>query len=641
MFLHQALRQIRKNYGCALFAAFLLLPTTGLASTGKLTLAWDPCPDTAGYRLHYGSRPGSYDSHIDVGLKTVHTVEGLNQGTYFFVVTAYNRSGGESGYSNEVQFLLPPPPAIDSVSHTSGPAGMQVVIKGRNLQNGMEVTFGNVKAPVVLAGSDWAITAVPEGFSSGPITVRTPGGSAATSNFTVTPVQPSITLPIPAGGAAGAGTIGPHSPLRAGYAVATSKGNMAPYGSAFLTYSQGGSISSGVSLSPAQPVRSARLLVEHLSAGSADSGSDVITGLAIMNPGSMPATLQLTLRDGRGNASASRPLTIAGGAHSAQLIDQLFALPADFGLGSLEISSNQPVSILGLRMAANGSGKLIMTSTPVADPSKTDAAELYFPRMVKGDGYDTQVLLFNTSDREQSGEIVVMTESGELLTSSPYRIPAGGALRSPVDAGAQHQFVAGWIRVVPDQGSGTPAGAELISLTLGDELYTETALPAGAPSHRVLLPADESGDYGTSIALVNPGSGPAQVEIRAVQSDGRPQGKASVTLPPNTALAGYIGDLLENQIPDRFQGHFEIVSAEQFVATSLRTFVSITGDFGFAHLPAVDPAVEPAAPAIFPQVVSGGGYRTEFLFLNPGADPLASQVDFFDTAGKPLAVGAR
>ncbi len=71
----------------------------------QATLEWDPNsePDLAGYKLHYGLASGSYDTTVDVGDQTTYTIANLEVGaTYYIAATAYNTSGLESGYSNEV-----------------------------------------------------------------------------------------------------------------------------------------------------------------------------------------------------------------------------------------------------------------------------------------------------------------------------------------------------------------------------------------------------------------------------------------------------------------------------------------------------------------------------------------------------------
>src|SRR5437899_5376200 len=93
----------------ALFVACVLTVLCSLApavsSAAQVTLAWDPNTETdlSGYKLYYGPASGSYPSSVDVGNLTSYTLSGLLEGQiYYFAVTAYNLSMGESGLSNEV-----------------------------------------------------------------------------------------------------------------------------------------------------------------------------------------------------------------------------------------------------------------------------------------------------------------------------------------------------------------------------------------------------------------------------------------------------------------------------------------------------------------------------------------------------------
>ncbi len=79
------------------------------------TLTWDapttnadgtPLTDLAGYKVYYGTTSGNYTDVIDVGNVTTYKVEGLQPGTYYFAVTAYDTSGNESNYSNEVSKII-------------------------------------------------------------------------------------------------------------------------------------------------------------------------------------------------------------------------------------------------------------------------------------------------------------------------------------------------------------------------------------------------------------------------------------------------------------------------------------------------------------------------------------------------------
>ncbi len=70
----------------------------------QVTLSWNPNsePSIVGYKIYYGTSSGNYSAIIDVGNRTSYTITGLGLGTYYFVVTAYNAAGIESGYSAEV-----------------------------------------------------------------------------------------------------------------------------------------------------------------------------------------------------------------------------------------------------------------------------------------------------------------------------------------------------------------------------------------------------------------------------------------------------------------------------------------------------------------------------------------------------------
>jgi len=79
-------------------------------SSGSATLSWQPptlrsdgspLTNLAGYRIRYGTALGNYPNVRQIANAGVTTfvIDNLPAGTYYFVVTAYDSNGGESGYS--------------------------------------------------------------------------------------------------------------------------------------------------------------------------------------------------------------------------------------------------------------------------------------------------------------------------------------------------------------------------------------------------------------------------------------------------------------------------------------------------------------------------------------------------------------
>jgi hypothetical protein len=97
-------------------------------SGGSATLTWEAptkridgteLTDLAGFKLYSGKSSGNYSDPIEIPIKSAachnvasnktdcsYVLQGLSQGTHYFVVTAYTSSGLESPYSNEVSKII-------------------------------------------------------------------------------------------------------------------------------------------------------------------------------------------------------------------------------------------------------------------------------------------------------------------------------------------------------------------------------------------------------------------------------------------------------------------------------------------------------------------------------------------------------
>lgn len=86
--------------------------------SGTATVSWTPpsertdgstLTDLAGYRMRYGTNPSSLSSYVEIygtGV-TRFVVDGLTSGTWYFGLTAFDRSGRESALSNLASKRIP------------------------------------------------------------------------------------------------------------------------------------------------------------------------------------------------------------------------------------------------------------------------------------------------------------------------------------------------------------------------------------------------------------------------------------------------------------------------------------------------------------------------------------------------------
>jgi hypothetical protein len=75
------------------------------STSSQATLGWSPPAGftPSGYDIYWGSSSGSYTKSVNAGNATQYTLTGLT-GPLYFVATAYNSSGGQSAYSNQVSW---------------------------------------------------------------------------------------------------------------------------------------------------------------------------------------------------------------------------------------------------------------------------------------------------------------------------------------------------------------------------------------------------------------------------------------------------------------------------------------------------------------------------------------------------------
>ncbi|MBZ5538796.1 MAG: fibronectin type III domain-containing protein [Acidobacteriia bacterium] len=202
--------------------------------------------------------------------------------------------------------------------------------------------------------------------------------------------------------------------LRVGYAVVTPLSGFAPVGSGIFSINGNAGLASQAGVPNAVETTSSRLFVER-----ATNPLPRDTGMAIVNRNGVEAQLTLTLV-GVDGSTQSGTLTVPPNGHVAKFITELFpGLPAQYQ-GVMTMTSPVPVAAMTLRQTANQRGDLIYSTLPVTDLAHPPSGPLYIPQIADGGGYQTQLILINTSNSLGTVEIDFFDDHG-VAQSSPLR----------------------------------------------------------------------------------------------------------------------------------------------------------------------------------------------------------------------------
>jgi enterochelin esterase-like enzyme len=471
---------------------------------------------------------------------------------------------------------------------------------------------------------------------------------------------PESKVTVSLGGASKSSTTGDSTNTSAGYAKFTMSSGAVPYGTAVFSLKKNGVTVSEAGVPASPPTTHARVFIDSRSGvlgipGRSNSGTvDVNTGIGVVNYGFYPANITYTLLDASGAAIASGQGTLSKGNHFAKFINQLyevasgFVLPSGNQFASLDIVSDQPLSVTALRMTTNQRNEPLFTTTPVADASQSPSrASIYFPQLADGGGWTTSLILLNTSGSSESGSFEVLDNNGQPLvvhavdgtpaSTFQYLIPTGGFFRLQTD-GAYGDQKAGWVRLSPNSANNTPVGSGMFSFNPVDVLTTESGIPSVLSTSHARVFVDRTKNHNTGIAIANIYTSPASVTIQAFQKDGvTPAGTSQGSV--QLAELGHDAKFTEQFIsglPDDFMGVLDISSTSAFAAITVRSLYNERDDFLLTTFPVADATRTAPYPIVFPHIADGGGYVTEFILLGPKGAAEAS-LNLYDDSGAQFA----
>jgi sugar lactone lactonase YvrE len=485
----------------------------------------------------------------------------------------------------------------------------------------------------------------------------------------ITSILDCSSLAVSSGGVAACRTAGTNTTTRSGYAKLEVNSGATPYGTAVFRFKQSGVTVTEAGVPASPPTTRAWIFIDYRASvtaipGRSDSGTiDINTGLSVVNQGSATANVVYTLRKLSGETLAVGHGTITRGNHIACFINQLqqmaapdFSLPSNFQsttqFGTLDISCDQPISVIALRMTNNQREEALFTTTPVADMTKASTnTPIYFPQFADGGGYTTSLILLNTSSQTETGSLQVLDNNGNpwvvsqvggtTNSSFQYSIPAGGAYHFQSD-GLPASASAGWVRIVPDVSSMTPIGSGVFSYNPSSVLVSESGIPSSVSTTHARVYVDLSEGHNAGLAIANISGTAASITIHSYQTDGA-AGAGSSKGPLSLAAYGHdakFADQLIEGLPAGYRGVLDISSTTPFAALTMRSLKNERDDFLMTTFPIADANQTAPSPIVIPHVADGGGYVTEFILISAGAAANTTP-GFYNEAGAPTDFGNR
>jgi hypothetical protein len=445
--------------------------------------------------------------------------------------------------------------------------------------------------------------------------------------------------------------------LKVGYGrIVPDAGSTTPSGVAIFGFRQNGVVVSEAGV-PSSPLITAGRIYAEVSGIQGTAGA-VNTGIAIANPNNQDATLTFYFTDEAGSDSQTASFTLGANQQRANFLDEApFNSGASFR-GAFSFSSTVPVAVIALRgyytERAEGSEFLITTLPVVNTGAPASISPVVIPHFADGGGWRTQVVLINPTDAVLTGTAQFLSPGSPTTPGMPlgapiaYSIARRGTFKIATD-GTATATVVGSVRITPSQSQASPAATSIFAYKVNGVTGSEAGV-VGVLGNALRMYVETSGignapgTIHTGIAFANPESSPATVTFELFKLDGTPAGipNASVTLGANGQGSKFLFELFPS-LPVPFKGIMRI-------STTAPSGVSLVGlrarynERPEGFLITTTPAADESAPAtnaerVFPHLVNGGGYTTQFiLFAGSAGQNSVGSVRFFEQNGLLLSL---
>lgn len=628
-----------------------------LSSAGKLGLSWNANTesDLGGYKVYYGTASRTYSSTVNVGNIVSYQLEGLTEGrTYYLTLTAYDKAGNESGFSNEVAATVP---SLSKAIRVN--AGGSVYTDGSN-------NLWAADQPYKVGGwGYWGYWGGKASKTSDPIanTVDDPLYQSeryglkgyrfdlGNGRYQVKLLFAEISL-TKAGRRVfdvyleGARVLARYDIYaQVGHDVATSQSFTVDVKDWQLNLN----FISLVGLPKVSAIEVVPLAVPAIMAkGDNESQEGEVSGkdnrisslyfqpmvpgkawiahMSLWNEGTEDAEVILKAYNRTGNPlkAISKVTSLAAGEKITGPLSRFFKGPLPSGFSYIRAESGGKIGGSVTVKSAKGGQIAVLPTT------RSGASTLYFPYAAAEQMGWTGLSMLNVGAGEASITSIAQDAAGNSLASHASTLPLGAQAVGLLEehfAGSLPPETA-WIQVISDQ---KLTGVELFGPAGGRSLTGLAAVSSGAST--IYFPYVISGqDAETEVTLLNVGSQRAEVTMTAYDREGRPLGMAS------EMRALEAGERRSKRAAEYFGGELPPGTAwmkgetdGQLIGFAL--VAPTAGGKGRTVLPALAPS---GSADLYIPLDHPSSQHTRIVLLNPGAEAVSVALTAHDRKGKAL-----
>jgi hypothetical protein len=577
----------------------------------------------------------------------VYSVSGLSSGTHTLTVEATGNKNVSSSGSYVWVDAFDVASGSTSTTTTTGTQPVTVVSGGTSSSPTSTTSSGSTATNTSTpgsgsTGSTSTSSSTPAPVTPAPVTNPTPVAPAPVTSLPTTP------LPLPVGGET-LTTIATRSMQMGSASVTAPAGQSVPSGVAIFGYRPNGVLVSEAGVPGTVPTLRGRI--------PADFAGFVNTGVAISNPNNSQATISFFFTDSNGNNFGNGSLTIPPNGQIAHFLSEApFNAPQGTS-ATFTFSSNVPVSAIAIRGRTNERSEFLVTTLPVADPDVSASNSVIFPHFAEGGGWTTQFVLVNPSDLTISGHVnfyaqgtpgspapsLTMNVDGTMVNQVAYSIAPRSSKRFTA-MNSTSQTTVGTAQVIAAPFTLAPVGVAIFSYQNAGITVSEAGTPSMSlgSAFRMYAEADDANSIVTALAVENAGPSDTSVSFSLTALDGTQTGlSGQLTIPSNGQTAMFL-----NQIPGfqslqmPFKGVLRISSANPNISVlGVRSRWNQRGDYIFTTTPAINERGSSNSRLIFPHIVNGGGYTTEFvMFSGTPSQPMSGNLQMFSQSGGSLSI---